>query len=71
MLNQMNGILNNRAGVKLPVKDNKQSQLIIMKLFWNYETVKLIVMKIECKHTAKFITHFYLAANAASAYKVF
>lgn len=67
----MNGILKTRAEVKPPVKDNKQSQVIIMKVFWNYETVKVIVRKIECKHTAKFITHFYLAAHRASAYKVF
>lgn len=71
MFNQMKGILNNRLGVKLPVKDSKQSQVIVIKIFWNYEAVNIIVMEIECKHTVKFITHFYLASNTANAYKVF
>lgn len=64
MINQMKGILNNRAGAKLSVKDSKQSQVIIIKVVWNYERVKVIVMKIELKHTVKFLTHLYLAANA-------
>lgn len=35
----MKSVLNSRAEVKLPVKDSKQSQVIIIKVFCNYETV--------------------------------
>lgn len=66
----MKGISNNRTGIKLPVKDHKQSQVINIKVFWNYETVNLIGMEIKCKHTVKFITHFSLAANTANEYKI-